>query len=47
MNFDNPEVVELGSAEELIQDDVSQDTTESIMPSKIRLSEVIYVADAE
>ena len=47
MTFDNPEVVELGLAEELIQDDFSQDTTESAMPSKIKLFSAVYVADAE
>jgi hypothetical protein len=47
MNFDNPEVVELGLAEDLIQDDFSQDTTESAMPSKVKLFCAAYVADAE
>lgn len=47
MTFENPEVVELGPAEELIQDEVSQDTTESAMPSRIKLPAATYVADAE
>lgn len=47
MTFENPEVIELGLAEELIQDDFSQDTTESVMPSKIKLFCAVYVSDAE
>jgi len=47
MTFDNPEVVELGRAEELIQDEFSLDTSESAMPSKVKTSAAIYVADAE
>ena len=48
MNFDNPEVVELGPADELIQDDFSLDTTESAMPpTKVKVPSATYVADAE
>jgi len=47
MTFDNPEVVELGPAEELIQDDFNQVSTESAMPSRIKLPSAIYVADVE
>jgi len=47
MNFDNPEVVELGPADELIQDDFSLATTESAMPSKVKSPSATYVADAE
>lgn len=47
MTFDNPEVVELGLAEELIQDEFSTDTTESSMPSKVKLFSAMYVAEAE
>jgi hypothetical protein len=48
MNFDNPEVVELGPAEELIQDDFSLDTTESAMPpTKVKTPSAAYIADAE
>ena len=47
MTFDNPEVVELGPAEELIQDDFSLDTTESAMPSKVKTPTATYIADAE
>ena len=47
MNFDNPEVVELGPADELIQDDFSLNTTESAMPSKVKNPSAIYIADAE
>jgi hypothetical protein len=47
MTFENPEVVDLGPAEDLIQDEISQDTTEGVMPSRIKLSATTYVADAE
>lgn len=47
MIFDNPEVIELGIAEELIRDEFDQDTSESVMPSKIKLFSAVYVADAE
>jgi hypothetical protein len=47
MTFENPEVVELGLADELIQDEISLETTESAMPSRIKLPAVTYVADAE
>ncbi|HEY3582212.1 MAG TPA: hypothetical protein VGK82_16775 [Pyrinomonadaceae bacterium] len=47
MTFDNPEVVELGPADELIQDDFSLDTTESAMPAKVKNPSATYVADAE
>ena len=47
MTFEIPEIVELGLAEELIQDDLSQDTTESAMPSKVKLFSAVYIADAE
>jgi hypothetical protein len=47
MTFEIPEIVELGLAEELIQDDFSQDTTESAMPAKVKLFSPAYVADAE
>jgi len=48
MTFDNPEVVELGPAEELIQDDFSLETTESAMPpTKVKTPSAIYIADAE
>jgi hypothetical protein len=47
MTFDNPEVVELGMAEELIRDEFDHETSESVMPSKIKLFSAVYVADAE
>lgn len=48
MTFENPEVVELGMAEELIQDEFSVDNTESPMPpARIRTPSATYVADAE
>ena len=47
MTLEIPEIVELGLAEELIQDEFSQDTTESAMPAKVKLFSPAYVADAE
>lgn len=47
MTFDNPEVVELGLAEELIQDELDTETTESVMPSKVKLFSAVYIAEAE
>ena len=47
MTFDNPEVVELGRAEELIQDEFSLDNSECTMPSRIKTSAAIYIADVE
>jgi hypothetical protein len=47
MTFENPEVVELGRAEELIQDEISLESTESAMPSKIKWPTATYIADAE
>ena len=47
MTFENPEVVDLGPAEDLIQDEISQDTTEGVMPSRIKLSAATYIAEAE
>ena len=48
MTFENPEVVELGAAEELIRDEISLETTESAMsPTKVKIPSATYVADAE
>jgi len=47
MNFNEPEVVEMGLAEELIKDSLSVFTTESANPDKIKNSVAIYVDDAE
>ena len=47
MTFENPDVVELGMAEDLIRDELDFETTESVMPSRIKLPSAIYVADAE
>jgi hypothetical protein len=47
MNFDNPEVVELGQAEELIQDSIHLTNSEGTMPSKIKRESTVYAADAE
>jgi hypothetical protein len=46
MTFDNPEIVELGLAEELIRDDFSLVNTEGTMPSRVKVS-AIYFAEAE
>ena len=47
MNFNEPEVVEMGLAEDLIKDSLSPFTTESVNPDKIKDGVAIYVADAE
>jgi len=47
MYFHEAEVVELGTAEELIQDVPDLDNSEGTSPSKIRTSMTIYAADAE
>jgi hypothetical protein len=47
MNFENPEVVELGLAEELIQDEFDQENTEGTMPTRIKLFSPVYIAEAE
>ena len=47
MTFENPEIVELGLAEELIQDEFSVDNTEYTMPARVKLFSPAYVADAE
>jgi hypothetical protein len=47
MTFDNPEVIELGTAEELIRDEFHQDNTEDTMPSRIKTFSAIYIADGE
>jgi hypothetical protein len=47
MTFDNPEVVELGLAEELIQDDFHLTSSEGSMPQRIRTGTTVYAADAE
>lgn len=47
MYFDQPEVVELGLAEELIQDEINVENSESSTPSRIKLFSNVYTADAE
>ena len=47
MTFENPEVVELGMAEELIQDTLHLSNTEGTMPSRIKRPSTVYAADAE
>lgn len=46
MTFDNPEVIELGLAEELIQDTICVCNTEGTVPAKIKNS-AAYLAEAE
>ena len=46
MYFNEAEVVELGLAEELIQDEPDQDNTEQVA-NRIKSFSAIYVADAE
>jgi hypothetical protein len=47
MYLHDAEVVELGPAEELIQDDFSLDNTEGTVPSRVKLFSTVYAADAE
>ena len=47
MYFHETEVVELGAAEEMIQDIPDLDNSEGSSPSKVRTSMTIYAADAE
>ena len=47
MYFHEAEVVELGPAEELIQDDVDLENSEGAVPSRIKTLLTVYAADAE
>ena len=47
MTFDDPEVVELGMAEELVRDDLHFENTEGTMPEKIKTFSAIYIAESE
>lgn len=47
MYFEEIEVVELGSAEDLIQDEVDFANSEGPVPARIRTSLTVYAADAE
>jgi hypothetical protein len=47
MYFHEAEVVELGLAEELIQEEINPVNTEGTDPSRIKLSLALYAAEAE
>jgi hypothetical protein len=47
MTFNEPEVVEMGLAEDLIQDELDEFNSEQVTPSRIKTLSAIYVADAE
>ena len=47
MYFHEAEVVELGPAEDLIQDEISAVNSEGTSTSRIKLSSTVYAADAE
>ena len=47
MTFDNPEVVEIGMAEELIQDVFQLNSAEGSMSERVKTFSAIYVADDE
>ena len=47
MYFEEAEVVELGLAEELIQDTVNLVNSEGTTPAKIKRFSAVHVADAE
>ena len=47
MYFHEAEVVELGLAEELIQDDQDLENSEGTVPSRIKTLLTVYAADAE
>ena len=47
MQFNEPEVVEIGLAEDLIQDVPNLTNSEETTPSKIKTTVAVYVADAE
>ena len=47
MYFHEPEVVELGLAEELIQDEIDLENSEGSTPSRIKVFSTVYAADAE
>lgn len=47
MTFDNPEVVELGPANDLIEDVPGWDNSEGTVPSKTKIDLIAYAADAE
>ena len=47
MYFHEAEVVELGLAEDLIQDDLNLVNTEGTSPAKIKRPSAVHIADAE
>jgi len=47
MYFDEVEVVELGSAEDLIQDEPGLENSEGTVPSRTKVFSTVYAADAE
>ena len=47
MYFHEAEVVELGAAEDLIQDEISLENSEGSVPSRIKDPSTVYAADAE
>lgn len=47
MYFHEAEVVELGLAEELIQDEINLVNSEGTSPSKIKDPSTVYAAEAE
>jgi hypothetical protein len=47
MYFHEAEIVELGSAEDLIQDEISLVNSEGTVPSRIKDPSTVYAADAE
>src|ERR1044071_2499934 len=47
MTFAIPEIVELGLAEELIEDEFGEPNTEDTTPARVKMFSPAYVADAE
>jgi|GEM_PF-1884182 len=47
MYFHDAEVVELGSAADLIQDQISLENSEGTVPSRIKDPSTVYAAEAE
>jgi hypothetical protein len=47
MNFNNPEVVELGLAEDLVQDVLGMPNSEDTSDSRVKVFSATYIADAE
>ena len=47
MYFHEAEVIELGPAEDLIQDEINLVNSEGVTPSRIKDPSTVYAADAE